>query len=445
MKYSAPRDAESCESTTKGVPLRSGLRNNVIACVLGIALLLSGLSHSMAGQTRSKPVDQLVLTGGTIYISPTENPITNGVVFIRDGKIAAVGRREFVRVPKGVRTLDCSGLNIFAGFWNSHVHFGKQKWAGAANIPAPELTSYIQDMLTRYGFTSVFDLGSPWDNTRQIRQRIESGEVPGPRIRSTGEMLLGFSVPEEILKASGIMRVPPEPVVTDAAQALVASKKRLNAGTDGLKMYSASPFLPFATLPDEVIRAVIGEAHRRGKPVFAHPQNLDGLLVAVRGGVDILAHTTPPSGPWDETVLAAMRQAKVALIPTLKVWTHLLRDRAALRDQWTQTNISQLRAWLALGGVILFGTDVDAGMEDFDPSDEYALMAKAGMTFRQILTSLTTAPAEKFGDSSRLGRIAPGLVADIVVLDGDPSLDVRAFAAARYTIRDGKLIYQSAR
>ncbi len=95
--------------------------------------------------------------------------------------------------------------------------------------------------------------------------------------------------------------------------------------------------------------------------------------------------------------------------------------------------------------MILFGTDVDAGMEDFDPSDEYALMAKAGMTFRQILTSLTTAPAEKFGDSSRLGRIAPGLVADIVVLDGDPSLDVRAFAAARYTIRDGKLIYQSAR
>jgi imidazolonepropionase-like amidohydrolase len=95
--------------------------------------------------------------------------------------------------------------------------------------------------------------------------------------------------------------------------------------------------------------------------------------------------------------------------------------------------------------VVLFGTDVDAGMDDFDPSDEYALMAEAGMTFRQILASLTTAPAERFGERGRLGRIAPGLAADVVVLSGDPSRDVRAFAAVRYTIRDGKLIYEATR
>jgi len=98
-----------------------------------------------------------------------------------------------------------------------------------------------------------------------------------------------------------------------------------------------------------------------------------------------------------------------------------------------------------LGRRVLFGTYIDAGMDDYDPSDEYALMAQAGMTFRQILASLTTAPAEKFGESGRLGRIVPGLVADLVVLNGDPSRDVRAFAAVRYTIRDGKLIYQATR
>ncbi|MEK6323207.1 MAG: amidohydrolase family protein [Acidobacteriota bacterium] len=399
----------------------------------------------MSGQTRSAPAGQLLLTGGTIYASPSENLITNGVVLIRDGKIAAVGRRGSVRVPNGVATVDCSGLTVAAGFWNSHVHFTKQKWADAANIPAPELAGHLQAMLTRYGFTSVFDLGSPWENTRRIRERIESGEIPGPRIRSTGEMLLGFSIPEEILRASGSMRVTPQPVVTDAAEALAASKKRLDAGTDGVKMYAASPFSPFATLSGEVIRAAVNETHRRGKPAFAHPQSRDGLLAAVGGGVDVIAHTTPISGPWDEAVLAAMRQAKVALIPTLKVWIYLLRDRASLRDLWTQTNVGQLRAWLASGGVTLFGTDVDAGMDDYDPSDEYALMAEAGMTFRQILASLTTAPAEKFGESGRLGRIAPGLAADLVVLNGDPSRDVRAFAAVRYTIRDGKLIYQAAR
>ncbi len=113
-------------------------------------------------------------------------------------------------------------------------------------------------------------------------------------------------------------------------------------------------------------------------------------------------------------------------------------------DLSAQTGVGQLRAWLASGGVILFGTDV-GGMDDYDPGDEYALMAEAGMTFRQILAALTTAPADKFGESARLGRIAPGLTADLVVLNGDPSRDVRTFAAVRYAIRDGKVIYQSAR
>jgi imidazolonepropionase-like amidohydrolase len=420
------------------------VHQNVISRILGLAIFLYGLSYPLTGQTRSAPDGQLLLTGGTIYVSPTENPITGGVVLIRNGKIAVVGRRGSVRVPNGVQTVDCSGLTITAGFWNSHVHFFERKWADAANIPAPELSRQLQAMLTRYGFTSVFDLGSPWENTRRLRERIESGEISGPRIRSTGEALIGKGwelPPEAVLRVLGVM-LSATLDVADAAEALAASKKLLDRGTDGLKLFAAGPPTQFARLPDEAIRAAVEEAHRRNKPVFAHPTNRDGLLAAVRGGVDIIAHTTPISGAWDEAVLEAMRQAKVALIPTLKIWIyHLRHDRASLSDARAQTITGQLRAWLASGGVVLFGTDV-GGMDDYDPSDEYALMAEAGMTFRQILASLTTAPAEKFGESNRLGRIAKGLAADIVVLSGDPSRDVRAFAAVRYTIRDGKLIYQ---
>jgi imidazolonepropionase-like amidohydrolase len=70
-------------------------------------------------------------------------------------------------------------------------------------------------------------------------------------------------------------------------------------------------------------------------------------------------------------------------------------------------------------------------------------MGEAGMSFRQILASLTTAPAERFGESARLGRIAPGFLADMVVLDEDPSKDVRALATVRYTVRDGRIIYEA--
>jgi imidazolonepropionase-like amidohydrolase len=168
-------------------------------------------------------------------------------------------------------------------------------------------------------------------------------------------------------------------------------------------------------------------------------------MAAVRAGVDVLAHTTPQSGPWDETVLAAMKQAGVALIPTLTISRYELRhERVSIADGFEETAIGQLRAWRRAGGVVLFGTDVGY-MTEYDPTEEYALMSKAEMTFPQILASLTTAPAERFGASKALGRIASGLAADLTVLRNDPSKDIRALATVQYTIRDGKFIYRASR
>lgn len=79
-------------------------------------------------------------------------------------------------------------------------------------------------------------------------------------------------------------------------------------------------------------------------------------------------------------------------------------------------------------------------LTDYDPSEEYALMAGAGLDWREILASLTTAPAERFGAARRRGRIAPGMDADIVILASDPSTDVKAFSNVRYTVRRGAVL-----
>jgi imidazolonepropionase-like amidohydrolase len=104
--------------------------------------------------------------------------------------------------------------------------------------------------------------------------------------------------------------------------------------------------------------------------------------------------------------------------------------------------MAQLTAFVKRGGETLFGTDVGY-MRDFDPSDEYRLMTRAGMTPMQILASLTTAPAARFQSTLQLGRIAAGSVADLAVLDGDPAQDVAAFAHVIYTVRDGRVIYDA--
>jgi imidazolonepropionase-like amidohydrolase len=235
----------------------------------------------------------------------------------------------------------------------------------------------------------------------------------------------------------GVMKFA-APEIADAAQAAAASKKLLDEGVDGIKLFASSP--RSASLPEGAIQAAVSEAHRFGKPVFVHPNSGADVLAAVRGGVDVIAHTTPHSGPWDETILAAMKERRVAVTPTLTLWKYFMRhDRISTQEQVANTAIGQLRAWLSTGGTVLFGTDL--GAVDSDPSEEYALMAEAGMSFRQILGSLTTAPAERFGESTQLGRIAAGFHADLVVLNDDPSSNIRALADVRYTLQEGKITY----
>jgi imidazolonepropionase-like amidohydrolase len=423
--------------------------------VLSVVILSGFLETRAISQSRNADA-QLALVGGTIYTSPTDEPIRDGVILIGGRKIVAVGRRASVRIPPGTDVIDAKGATITAGFWNSHVHFLERMWADPATAPASDLTRQFQMMLTQYGFTSVFDIWSSWENTRQLRDRVESGEVAGPRIRATGPAMfpkgaastaymeiappatwatLGF-MPHERIKL---------PRVAEASEAAEIARKLLDEGADGVKLYVAFPGRDGGQVPDSVIQALVKEGHDRGKPVFVHPTTAEGLLASVRAGVDVLAHTTPQSGPWNESILAAMSQARVALIPTLSFWRYQVRhERISVADGLEETAIGQLRSWVAAGGVVLFGTDL-GWVTAYDPTGEYVLMAKAGMTFPQILASLTTAPAERFGASSQLGRIAPGLTADLTMLRTDPTKDIRALAAVDYTVRDGKVIYRSSR
>jgi imidazolonepropionase-like amidohydrolase len=383
----------------------------------------------------------LALVGGTIYVNPDEEPIRDGVVLVNEGKIAAVGTKGEVKIPQAAQLIDCSGLTITAGFWNSHVHFMERKWADVASIPAADLNKQLQDMLTRYGFTTAFDLSSPWENTRRLHERIESGEVRGPKIYSTGLGLLppNPGIPEEAINFMGWMKTPVSEIA-DVTQATAASRKLLEAGVDGIKLFVSTPSK--AALSQSTIEAAVIEAHALGKPVFVHTNTGADVLTAVRGKVDVIAHTTPHSGPWDETLLAAMKEHHVALIPTLWIWKWYGRhDRQSAQDRIVAIEVGQLRAWVAAGGTVLFGTDL--GAVDPDPTEEYNLMAQAGMTFRQILASLTTAPAERFGQSKQLGQVATGFLADLVALKNDPSKKIQALSDVRYTVRAGEIIYRA--
>jgi imidazolonepropionase-like amidohydrolase len=197
----------------------------------------------------------------------------------------------------------------------------------------------------------------------------------------------------------------------------------------------------------ETVRAATGAAHRRGKLAVAHPSNSAGARVAIEGGVDVLVHTFPSEldgQPWDRALPGLMVERRLALVPTLALFSFELRRRGAppaLIDRVVGAAQAQLRAFAAAGGQVLFGTDVGY-VADADPTEEYVLMQGAGLTYAQILAALTTAPAERFGVGQRTGRLVVGMDADIAVVDGDPAQDIRSLGRVRSTFRAGRLIYR---
>ena len=416
-----------------------------------LVLLIVGAASAIAPSVFSRDRGEVMaIVGAKAYPTPSGDAIENSAVLVMNGRIEEIGERRKVRVPKNARVIDATGLTLVAGFWNSHVHFTGPQWQDPAHQSAAQLTTELQRMVSGYGFTTVFDIASILANTSAIRKRVEAGEVLGPRIYTTGEPIFPDDGVPIYVKSNisddlyDFLRHNAEADNPDRAVEFV--DRRISGGADAIKIFAGSWLGGDKTvdMPLEILKAATSEAHRKGKLVFAHPQTQGGLENAVSCGVDILAHTAPGMGVWDPALLARMKLNGISLIPTLKLW-HVEARRAGASPENTENfigaGVEQLRAFRSNGGRVLFGTDLGY-IDDYDTAEEFELMARAGMGFREILASLTTAPVGRLGESRHHGRVAPGLDADMVLLEGDPAVDVKAFSHVKYTFRSGKIIFQ---
>lgn len=403
---------------------------------LGLALVLSLFVTLCSLSAFCVEEGDFACVGAKVYPSPTDPPIENAALLVHDGKIVAVGPSSVLqrKFPHSAITIDCKGKVIVAGFWNSHVHF-TTGWDDVPDTPVAALTSHMRQMLTRWGFTTVWDLGSEPNNTLALRQRIESGEVSGPQILMAGDIFP---------KGGHPVYLPPEMQLPEAAspqQATEMAQRYLKMGLDGIKLFTGAYMgsKPTINMPTDIVKAAVDVAHGENRPVFAHPQNHTGADNALAGGVDILAHTLPSETSFSPEELARMKEQHTALIPTFTLWTTVTQDQKAIEAIETAT-VAQMKSFFSQGGTILFGTDVGF-ITIYDTTQEFAFMGRA-LGWRNILASLTTNPSDYFKASSK-GRVAIDMDADLVVLDADPATDVRNFAKVAYTIRAGRVIYQS--
>jgi imidazolonepropionase-like amidohydrolase len=352
-------------------------------------LFLFGLAISSGVAANAQT---LVLTGGNVIKSPDAAPLADAVVLTSNGVITAIGSRGELQIPADARVIDCTGKTVVAGFWNSHVHFTQAVWTNADNGPAASLQQHMQEMLTQWGFTTVWDLGSDPGNSLPLRARVNSGEVAGPNILLAGNMYPKGGHPVYLPAEIQL----PEVATPDEAAELARDYMRMDL--DGIKLFVGASMgeKPTVNMDPAIAKAAVDVAHAQGKPVFAHPQNRVGVDVVIAAGVNVLAHTVPREAGYTQEELAAFKSQGIALIPTLSLF-----------------------AKAPLG----------------------AALAERALGESQVLASLTTNPAHYF-KAAKKGQVEQGFDADLVVLDGDPMADVRNLARIAYTIRAGKVIYQ---
>jgi imidazolonepropionase-like amidohydrolase len=383
-----------------------------------------------ADAVRAQP---LAIMADRAYPSATADAVSDVTVIAIDTKITAVGKG--LQIPAGAHVIRCEGCTILPGFWNAHVHFSEPKWLSAEAQPAARLAQQLEAMLTRSGFTTVVDTGSNPADTIPLRRRIDSGEIPGPRILTAGVPIyppdgipfyLKETLPPEILR---LLSTPSDP-----AQAAAVVQANADAGADLLKLFTGSLVARDRVLPmpGPIARAAALAARERQLPVYAHPSDRAGVEVAIESGVNVLAHAPNVTRGIDDAFLKRAVKAGLAMVPTLKLFSDFA-NIAEVRNV--------VRRFRDAGGALLFGTDTGY-LTDYDVAEEFRQLIATGLSAREILGMLTAEPVRRFSKDNELGRIAPDTIADLTIVEGDPLSEPTAFTRVRYTVRAGRVIYR---
>lgn len=424
------------------------MRRWVFRLLSGLVVLLalfSAIAWVILVYPRRVAHPPLILAHGTlaiqharIYVSPTDPPIDDGSILIRDGVIAAVG--PAIQIPSDAVLVPCDHCVVTAGFWNAHVHFTEPKWSGAEWKSAATLSPQLADMFLSRGFTTVVDVGSNPADTLSIRRRIESGELEGPFIYTSGPPLyppngIPYYVRDSVPR--WVLFLVHQPDTPEEAQNDV--RNNLKLGADLTKLFTGSWIARGHVLPMPltIAKAAVETTHNNGRLVFAHPSNLAGTRVAIESGVDVLAHAPDDTRGIDQSLFAEMVRKNMAMVPTLKMFSTTVTTDAAYMDPI----YAEVHQFHSLGGQLIFGTDVGY-MTDYSTEGEFEGLGKSGLNATDVLAMLTTNPAARMGVSSQKGTVTPGKLADLTILNADPATNLTNFSRVTTVIRSGKVVYK---
>ena len=404
--------------------------------IVGLLALVAG-SATVGAQPRG-PDERVAVRFGGLWDGT--RVLTDAVVVVQGDRIVSVASGS-PTVPAGVAVIDLRKYTGLPGLIDLHTHI-TYYWdrtpgtrpRGQRRLPA--VTVFLaQDNARRTletGVTTIRDLNAGGDMDFAMRELIASGAMVGPRILASGPGL------------SARRGAPPDP---DRMRTLV--NERVKAGVDWIKVFGSSGGFENVdgtqTVSFDEMKAVVEAAHALGKKVAIHSYGASGVRDAVRAGADSVEH----GADVDPETLAEMARRGTVWVPTVDHNRYYIDARAeygfaagsevALKD-YIERNLESVRRAVKAGVRIGMGSDAVYTMFGQN-TRELEWFVKAGMTPTQALATATTTAAELLGMQDRLGRVAPGFLADLVAVEGDPLTSIDAlFTGVRWVMKDGRVV-----
>ena len=441
------------------------MRRFSCALVLGVALCAS----LAAAEPAAKPT--LALVGGRIIDGYEGTPIDDGVVLIAGERIVAVGPRSAVAVPEGTPTIDTRGMSVLPGLADMHVHLmivghgDYEHWDTTYRARfRREIMPAAAKQLLESGVTFARDLGAELNDILEVRDRINKGEIAGPRLFVSGPFIqhAPYADYEKEYRWG----------VAGPADAKAKVQKIVDAGVDVIKLIDQDQ------MTEAEVQAVVETAHKGGRPVVAHAHREEEIRIGLKYGVDCFEHTglgTEPGYPEDILAGIRKRNQSLAWCPTIEglylaqytadVFPERLNDprwqkdlapdivkdiRDSLKNlpglpyftlvrRRIPTLAGKFKQIRETGVTLLVGTDsgVPGNFHTDSTWRELDTWVKLGMTPMQAISGATRWPAAWLKKEKDIGTLAPGRYADVIAVRGDVLTHVDLLQKVDVVVKNG--------
>lgn len=383
------------------------------------------------------------LRGAQIIDGTGRDPIEHGTILIENGRISEVGGPELPLQP-GVEVADVTGQTIMPGMVDCHFHGIYRDASSHEDYDfrrSPEESMIVAalnaQIILEGGFTTARDVGTRGLTAVTLRNMIDAGILTGPRIRAGGPIITSTGGLSDHYGYWGCNHNALGRIADGAQEITLAVREQIKYGVNNVKLEASGTGISTyshstkQTTPEEDLRAAVIEAHRNGVRVACHAQGNASIKNAVRAGVDTIEH----GSFLDEESISLMKSHGTVLVPTLSVmYLYVNKGPEVGVPVWAvdkfrgdlDAHIESFRLAHSSGVPIALGSDSGHA---FNPQEmiafELELMVRFGMSPMEALVAATATGAAAVGLGDQVGRLLPGMQADLLVVDGAPLSDVR--------------------